>query len=80
MSCSCGGWIADGIQIDLPASDVSRVSGQLATTFGIDPSDIIHISAKTGAGVEEVLEAIVQRIPPPSAKADAPLKALLFDS
>ncbi|KIM28901.1 hypothetical protein M408DRAFT_135126 [Serendipita vermifera MAFF 305830] len=67
-------------KIDLPASDVHRVSGQLATTFGIEPSNILHISAKSGAGVEQVLEAIVQRIPPPLANPDAPLKALLFDS
>jgi translation elongation factor EF-4 len=50
------------------------------STFGIDPSDIIHISAKTGKGVEQILEAIVSRIPPPTGSTKAPLKAFLFDS
>jgi translation factor GUF1, mitochondrial len=50
------------------------------TTFGIDPADILHVSAKSGVGVKQVLEAIIQRIPPPSADDSAPLRALLFDS
>lgn len=50
------------------------------STFGINPEDIIQISAKTGEGVDKVLEAILTRIPPPSASAQAPLKAFLFDS
>ncbi len=52
----------------------------MQATFGIDPSEILSISAKTGDGVAAVLEAIIQRIPPPTAKIDAPLKAFLFDS
>lgn len=52
----------------------------MQSTFGIDPSEILHISAKTGEGVDAVLEAIINRIPPPIARADAPLKAFLFDS
>lgn len=50
------------------------------TTFGIDPAEILHVSAKSGVGVKEVLQAIVRRIPPPSADDSAPLRALLFDS
>lgn len=67
-------------QIDLPAAQPERIAAQMQSTFGIDPSDILHISAKTGTGVEAILEAIVERIQPPIAKADAPLKAFLFDS
>lgn len=52
----------------------------MQSTFGIDPSEILHISAKTGKGVDAILTAIIDRIPPPVAKADAPLKAFLFDS
>lgn len=52
----------------------------MQATFGIDPSDILHISAKTGQGTQEVLEAIISRIPPPSGRIHAPLKAFLFDS
>jgi len=52
----------------------------MQTTFGIDPSEIIKISAKTGKGVEDVLKAIIERIPPPPASANQPLKAFLFDS
>lgn len=52
----------------------------MQSTFGIDPSEILSVSAKTGKGVEAVLEAIIGRIPPPRARADAPLRAFLFDS
>jgi hypothetical protein len=52
----------------------------MQSTFGIDPADVIRVSAKTGAGVESVLQAILERIPPPSGNPDAPLKAFLFDS
>ena len=52
----------------------------MASTFGIDPASCIHISAKTGLGVEKVLQAIIERIPPPKAPSEGPLKALLFDS
>ena len=52
----------------------------MQSTFGIDPADVIPISAKTGKGVENVLQAIIERIPPPSGDPDATLKAFLFDS
>jgi translation elongation factor EF-4 len=52
----------------------------MQSTFGTDPADIIHISAKTGKGVEDVLKAIIERIPPPSGSTTVPLKAFLFDS
>lgn len=67
-------------QIDLPASQPEVIAAQMQSTFGIDPKDVIQISAKTGRGVDKVLEAILTRIPPPSASAEAPLKAFLFDS
>lgn len=64
----------------MPAAQPERIATQIQSTFGIDPSEILQISAKTGQGVEAVLEAIINRIPPPSARMDAPLKALMFDS
>ncbi|KAI0071753.1 GTP-binding protein lepa [Panus rudis PR-1116 ss-1] len=67
-------------KIDLPASSPEAVTAQMQSTFGINPDDVLQISAKTGKGVEKVLQAILQRIPPPQADAKAPLKALLFDS
>ncbi|KAG8217607.1 P-loop containing nucleoside triphosphate hydrolase protein [Butyriboletus roseoflavus] len=67
-------------KIDMPASQPERVALQLQSTFGVDPVDVLQISAKTGQGVEAVLRAIVERIPPPSASVERPLKALLFDS
>ena len=67
-------------KIDLPASDIGRVSTQIEEVIGIDATDAIRISAKTGEGVPELLEAIVRRLPAPRGDADAPLKALLVDS
>ena len=52
----------------------------MQSTFGINPDDILQISAKTGKGVEHVLEAIVNRIPPPNGSPAAPFKGFLFDS
>jgi len=52
----------------------------MRTTFGIDPSEILKISAKSGIGIQEVLEAIIERVPPPQGTREAPLKAFLFDS
>ncbi|TEB26571.1 translation factor GUF1, mitochondrial [Coprinellus micaceus] len=67
-------------KIDLPAADPARIAEQMRTTFGIDPSEIIQISAKTGQGVQQVLEAIIERLPSPQGLKEAPLKAFLFDS
>ena len=67
-------------KIDLPASDIGRARTQIEEVIGIDASDAIRISAKTGDGVPELLEAIVDRLPAPRGDADAPLKAMLVDS
>jgi GTP-binding protein LepA len=67
-------------KVDLPAADVDRVKGQIEDVIGLDASDAIEISAKTGVGVPDVLEAVVTRLPPPKGDRDAPLKALLVDS
>lgn len=67
-------------KIDLPAADPERVKGQIEDVIGLDASDAIAASAKSGIGVEDVLEAIVTRLPAPSGDADAPLKAMLVDS
>lgn len=65
---------------DLPAAEPERVMQQIEDVIGIDASDAILISAKTGQGIEDVLEAIVQRLPAPKGERDAPLKAMLVDS
>ncbi|MEM8818723.1 MAG: translation elongation factor 4 [Pseudomonadota bacterium] len=67
-------------KIDLPAAEPERVSEQIEDVIGIDASDAVQISAKTGLGIEEVLEAIVTRLPAPEGDPDAPLKAMLVDS
>ena len=67
-------------KIDLPAADVSKVTAELVDLLGCSEDEIIGVSAKTGANVEAVLEAIVERIPAPEGKVDAPLRALIFDS
>ena len=68
-------------KIDLPAADVDRVKEQIEDIIGLDASDAVLISAKTGLGIEDVLEAIVTRLPPPRyGDADAPLKASLVDA
>ena len=67
-------------KVDLPAAEPERVRGQVEDVIGLDASDALEVSAKTGMGVKDVLEAIVQRLPPPSGERDAPLKALLVDS
>lgn len=67
-------------KVDLPAADIPRVKAQIEDVIGIDASDAVEISAKTGLNIEGVLEAIVTRLPPPKGNPDAPLKALLVDS
>jgi elongation factor 4 len=67
-------------KVDLPAADVPRVSKQVINLLGCDESDIIHISAKTGQNVDQVLEAIVERIPAPIGQPHDPTRALIFDS
>ena len=67
-------------KIDLPAADPERCAAEIEQVLGIDSSGIMHISAKTGEGVPELLDAIVERIPHPGGDAAAPLQALIFDS
>ncbi|OCH88190.1 GTP-binding protein lepa [Obba rivulosa] len=67
-------------KIDLPAAQPEQIAAQMQAAFGIDSAEVIQISAKTGQGVDAVLRAIVERIPPPTGEATAPLKAFLFDS
>jgi GTP-binding protein LepA len=67
-------------KVDLPAADVDRVKEQIEDVIGLDASDAVPISAKTGINVEAVLDAIVERLPPPKGDADRPLKAMLVDS
>src|SRR5881227_2435887 len=67
-------------KVDLPGADPDGVAGQVADLLGGDPSEALRISAKTGEGVTEVLEAIVQRIPPPEGQPEEPPRALIFDS
>lgn len=67
-------------KVDLPAAEPARIRQQIEDVIGIDASDAVEISAKTGLGVPDVLEAIVSRLPAPKGERDAPLKALLIDS
>ncbi len=67
-------------KVDLPAADVERVRQQIEDVIGIDASNAVPISAKSGLGIDDLLEAIVERLPPPTGDIDAPLKALLVDS
>jgi GTP-binding protein LepA len=67
-------------KVDLPSSDVDRTRQQIEQVIGLDTADAIPCSGKTGVGVPEILEQIVQKVPPPKGKDDAPLRALIFDS
>ena len=67
-------------KVDLPAADVDRVKAQIEDVIGLDASDAVLCSAKTGLGITDVLEAIVTRLPPPKGDDAAPLKALLVDA
>jgi GTP-binding protein LepA len=67
-------------KIDLPGAEPERVAGEIGELLGEDPDAVIRISAKTGEGVTELLEALVERIPPPEGDSEAPPRALIFDS
>jgi GTP-binding protein LepA len=67
-------------KIDLPSADILRTQEAIEKAVGLDATDAIPVSAKTGQGVDEVLEAIVHRLPPPKGDPEAPLQALIFDS
>jgi len=67
-------------KIDLPAAEPERIKEELKNVLGLKPEDVILASAKEGTGVEEILEAVINRIPPPKGKVEAPLQALIFDS
>jgi GTP-binding protein LepA len=67
-------------KIDLPQADPDGAAAQLAELLGVDPERVLRISAKTGQGVEDVLDAIIEHIPPPRGDLDAPPRALIFDS
>lgn len=67
-------------KIDLPAADPDRVAEEIETTIGLDTTDIVHASAKSGVGIEDILESIIEKIPPPPADTGGPFRALIFDS
>ena len=67
-------------KIDLPSANPEKYAAELAGIIGCDPSEVLHVSAKTGFGVEELLNTIVAQTPPPVGDADAPARALIFDS
>jgi len=67
-------------KIDLPSADPERVKKEIEDVIGIDTSDAVHVSAKTGLGIDDLLEAMVKRLPQPVGDRNAPLKALLVDS
>ena len=67
-------------KIDLPAADPDKYAAELAGLIGGDPADVLRVSGKTGMGVEELLDRIVEQIPAPVGKADAPARAMIFDS
>jgi GTP-binding protein LepA len=67
-------------KVDLPSAEPEKVREQIVHLLGVDPASIILASAKEGRGVEEILQAVVQRVPPPKGEPAGPLKALVFDS
>lgn len=67
-------------KIDLPAADPEKYAKELASLIGGDPADVLRVSGKTGAGVEELLDRLVKEIPEPKGDADAPARAMIFDS
>src|SRR5919112_2596336 len=67
-------------KIDLPAADPDRYAAEIEKVLGIPAGEILRISAKTGEGVSELLDAVIERVPPPAGEPDEPLQALIFDS
>jgi GTP-binding protein LepA len=67
-------------KIDLPAADPERYAAEIAHIIGCQPSDVLRVSAKTGSGVRELLDEVVRQVPAPTGNADAPARALIFDS
>ena len=67
-------------KMDLPQSDPERAKEEIEEVIGIDASDAIPCSAKTGMGIDDILEAVITRMPPPKGRADAPLRAMIIDS
>ncbi len=67
-------------KIDLPAAEPDKYAGELAALIGCDPSEVFRVSGKTGAGVVELLDRIVEKVPAPSGDADGPARAMIFDS
>ena len=67
-------------KIDLPGAEPERRRQELVDLLGVDPDEVLQVSAKEGIGVPELLEAVVERVPPPTGDPDAPLRALIFDS
>jgi GTP-binding protein LepA len=67
-------------KIDLPAAQPDEVAQELSSLMGVDPDDILKVSGKTGAGVRELLERVIAKIPPPKGNPDKPTRALIFDS
>jgi len=67
-------------KIDLPSADVEKTKQQIEDILGLDASEAILASAKEGKGIKEIMEAVIRRVPPPSGKPEAPLRALIFDS
>jgi GTP-binding protein LepA len=67
-------------KIDLPAADPDRYAAEIAHIIGCEPGDVLRVSGKTGEGVADLLDHLVREVPPPQGKADAPLRAMIFDS
>ena len=67
-------------KIDLPAAEPEKYAAEIAGLIGTDPADILRVSAKTGQGVAELLNTVVERVPPPSGDLEAPARAMIFDS
>jgi GTP-binding protein LepA len=67
-------------KIDLPSADPERVKEELYTVLGLDPDDVVEVSAKAGIGIDALLEAVVERVPPPAGDPIGPLRALIVDS